>query len=98
MVGNRLGDVEEELADQGFCLNRAQPLGEPRGIVDIQKYQDLLLDHRAVIGAHGQVKQGFDTDEMYSSHHNDADDGKRNHYREQEWQPAIWHWQLVKWP
>ena len=76
MIGDRFRDVEEELADEGFCLNRAQPLGEPRGVVDIQKDQHLLLDHRPVIRADGQVKQGFDTNEMNGSHHNDADDGK----------------------
>ena len=50
-VGDRLGDVKQELADQGFGLNRTQPLGQARRIVDVEKYQHLLLHHGTIVGA-----------------------------------------------
>src|SRR6266480_299999 len=98
MVGDRLGYVEEELANQRFCLNRAQTLGQPGGIIDIEKYQDFILYHRPVIGADGQVKQGFDTNKMNSSHHDNPDHGKRYYDRKNVWQLIVRHPQLVKSP
>src|SRR6476660_2255428 len=56
VIGDRLRDIEKELADQRFCADWTKLLREPCGIVDIEKDQDLLLDHRAVISADRQVK------------------------------------------
>ena len=56
MIGDWLRDIEKELADQRFCADWTQLLREPCGIVDIEKGQDLLFDHWAVISADRQVK------------------------------------------
>src|SRR4029077_4405198 len=49
MIGDRLRNREKELADQRLCADGPKLLREPCGIVDIEKDQDLLLDHWAVI-------------------------------------------------
>src|SRR5260370_767387 len=98
VIGNRLGNIEEKFADQGFCANRTQLLGKRRRIVDVEKDEDLFLQHWSVIGAEREVEEGFDTDEMSSSHHDDANNGERDYHRDHHRQPAIRHRQFVKWP
>ena len=89
MIGDRLRDIEKELADQRFCADWTKLLREPCGIVDIDKGQDLLLDHRAVISADRQLKQGFDPDKINRPHDDDADDGKSNDHWNDKWQSSV---------
>jgi len=98
IVGNRLGDVEEELADKGFYLNGTKPFGEPGRVVDIKKQQDFLFDDRAVIGADHQVKQRVDADEVDSPHNHDTDHRKRDDQRHCERQPPIDSRQRIQLP
>lgn len=98
VIGDRLRDIEEELADQGFRVDCAQPLGEPSGVVDIEKQQDLFLDHGTMVGADRQMKQGFDANEMNGAHDNDPDDGKRYDHRNNERQSRIRDRKLIKGP